>query len=317
MITTQVKSRYLDMLKTALGQTILDLMDDDKVIEVMLNPDGQLIVDRLNEGKSFAGVTIDAPQAENIVKLVASYKNHVADKQTPMIASDLPILGARFQGWLPPVVKTACFAIRKRATHVFTLDHYIEQGALSPDAAQYLQDAVQKRFNMIIVGGTSSGKTTFANALLHELRKTDDRVLVMEDLPELQVHAPDVVTMTTTPQVNMTDLVKGALRMRPDRIIIGEVRDGAALDLLKAWNTGHPGGLCTLHANSIESAPFRLEDLLQEVVVKASKHLITQAVDLIVHLERDRSGLRKVKAISELTGYHVDGYTFTQIYEAS
>ncbi|MDA7742533.1 ATPase, T2SS/T4P/T4SS family, partial [Francisellaceae bacterium] len=158
------------------------------------------------------------------------------------------------------------------------------------------------------VGGTGSGKTTFSNALLDILTGTDDRILVIEDLPELQVRVDDLVTMTTTSHVSMRDLVKGSLRMRPDRIIIGEVRDGAALDLLKAWNTGHPGGVCTIHANSVESVPYRLEDLIQEAVITVPRSLILQSVDLIVFISRDKAGKRKITDISELKGYENGEY---------
>lgn len=305
---TIARNRYLEMLRTAFGMEIMDWLNRDDVIEVMLNPDGCLWVETLAGGKENTGVVIAEENSENIIKLVAAYKNEVADAKVPMVATEIPFHGARFQGWLPPVVSKPTFAIRKRAIHVFTLDDYVVAKSITAKQKQVLIDAVQKRLNIVIVGGTGTGKTTFANALLRELKGTPDRLLVLEDLPELQVEVDDVVMMATSPTVNMRELVKGSLRMRPDRIIIGEVRDGAALDLLKAWNTGHPGGLCTLHANSVESTPYRLEDLIQEVVVTVPRNLILQAVDLVVYIERDKKGQRKVKAIASLKDYVDNGY---------
>ncbi|MCF6808163.1 P-type conjugative transfer ATPase TrbB [Thiotrichales bacterium 19S9-12] len=299
-----VSDRKLSMLKTAFGEQILDYLNDEKTIEVMLNPDGRVHYERQGEGKVATDLYLTAQQSANIIKLVASYKNSVADEQNPEVATELPFGGARFQGWLPPVVFQACFSIRRRASVIFTLDDYVGQKSLTKSQSKLLKEAVIARKNMIIVGGTGSGKTTFANALLNELSGSNDRILVLEDLPELQVRVKDLVNMTTSRSVSMHDLVRGALRMRPDRIIIGEVRDGSALDLLKAWNTGHPGGICTLHANSVESTPYRLEDLIQEAVVTVPRSLILQAVDLLIFIERDRvNGTRKVSHIVELIGF--------------
>lgn len=296
-------TRYLNMLKTAFGPEIMQFMDDEQVIEVMLNPNGELLVERLRTGKELTGIQIPTHQSENIIKLVASFKNRIADEDSPEVSTDIPFHGARFQGWLPPVVARPTFAIRKKAVNIFTLDDYLAAGSISEKVMRMLKKAVEDRENIIVVGGTGSGKTTFSNALLAHLQGTDERILVLEDLPELQLQADDVVFMSSTVSVSMRDLVKGSLRMRPDRIIIGEVRDGAALDLLKAWNTGHPGGICTIHANSVESTPFRLEDLIQEVVVTVPRNLILQAVDLIVFIERDKAGNRKLEKIARLVGF--------------
>ncbi len=303
-----IEERQLNMLKTAFGKEVMAYLYDEKIIEIMLNPDGRLHYERIGEGKVATDVYIPAEQSENIVKLVASFKNHVANEEHPEVSAELPFQGARFQGWLSPVVTRACFSIRRRAIAVFTLKQYVEQGALTQEEAESLRRAVHERKNIVVVGGTGSGKTTFCNALLAELQGSQDRILVIEDLPELQVEVEDLVTMTTTTSVTMRDLVKGSLRMRPDRIVIGEVRDGSALDLLKAWNTGHPGGVCTIHANSVESAPYRFEDLIQEAVVTVPRTLILQAIDLIVFIARDRTGKRKITDLVELSGYENNQY---------
>lgn len=309
------QDRYLAMLKTAFGNDILKWLSDASVIEVMLNPDGRLWVEHLAGEKRFTGTEIPAERAETLIKLVASYKGLVIDEKNPEVATELPIGGARFQGWLPPVVDQPTFAIRQQATKIFTLENYVQEGALSQKHQKVLIDAIQTRQNIIVIGGTGSGKTTLTNALLHELKGADDRVLILEDLPELQVDVDDKVHMVTTPMVSMRQLVKGSLRMRPDRIIVGEVRDGVALDMLKAWNTGHPGGICTLHANSVESAPLRLENLIQEVVMNVSRELIVEAVDLLVFIARDKQGKHKVQNLARLDGFDINkgGYQISLV----
>lgn len=304
----EASERHLKMLQTAFGKAVIDLLQRDDVIEVMLNPDGRIWVDSLEHGKYDADHTISTTQAHNIIKLVATYQDTSVDADHPELSCELPGSGERFQGWLPPVVERPCFAIRKRALKILSLEEYYQGGGLSEQHHQQLVDAVKNHMNIIVAGGTSSGKTTFANALLHELKDTNDRLLVLEDLPELQVSAPDTVKLRTSSEKGMRDLVRGVLRMRPDRIIIGEVRDGAALDMLKAWNTGHPGGICTIHANSAESVVARLEDLIREVVATVPRRLIEQAIDLVVFMERDREGRHCVKQIMEMTQQHDPSY---------
>ena len=293
----KVETRYKNMLQTALGEDILAMLSNDDIIEIMLNPDGKVIIDTLLSGKQETQVRIKRMQSANIIKLVAAYHNQIADYASPMIASDLPFAKERFQGWLPPVVERATFAIRKRAKIIMRLSDYVKDGALAQDAKNKLIQALKGRKNIIVVGATSSGKTTFTNALLAELESYNDRLLILEDLPELQCLSDDVVHMFTSPDVSMRDLVKGSLRMRPDRIMIGEVRDGVAHDLLKAWNTGHPGGICTIHANSLESARLRLYDLVQEAVESVPEHLIEEAVDVLVMMKKV-DGKRKIVDIS-------------------
>ena len=308
-----ISDRKIEMLRTAFGDILMDYLYNDLIVEIMVNPDGRLHYEEIGKGKNRTNIYFPPEKTENIVKLVSSIKNGVANDCFPEVASELPFGGARFQGWLSPVVEQACFSIRRKASKIFTLNDYLNQGVISTRQRKILIDAVECRKNIVIVGGTGSGKTTFANSLLDVLKGSDDRIIVIEDLPELQVNVDDLVTMTTTDSVSMAKLVKGSLRMRPDRIVIGEVRDGSALDLLKAWNTGHPGGVCTIHANSVNSAPYRFEDLIQEAVVKVPKNLILQAIDLIVFIEKDKTGKRTVKDIAELAGYESNNYIINSI----
>ncbi|MBU0744286.1 MAG: P-type conjugative transfer ATPase TrbB [Gammaproteobacteria bacterium] len=303
MFENKTIQRHLDMLTTSFGKDIVELLQDPDVIEIMLNPDGKLWAEAYNRGKYFTGIIFNDKQSANIIKLAAAYHHEIADYEHPEISCELPETSARFQGWLPPVAIAPTFTIRKRATRIFTLDNYIESGSLTLEQANQLRTNIKERKNILIAGGTGSGKTTFANALLNELKDCQDRIIVLEDLPELQINAEDCVKLTTTSNVSMRSLVKGILRMRPDRIIIGEVRDGAALELLKAWNTGHPGGICTIHANSPEATISRLEDLVHEAVSTIPSRLIQEAIDVIVFMNRGHDGNYKVSSITELGAY--------------
>jgi len=296
-MNTITQTRHLKMLKTAFGHTIASLLEDKDIIEVMLNPDGKLWAESLTKGKFFTEVIIDAQQAQNIINLVAANHQAIANAEYPEIACDLPESYARFQGWLPPVTTAPCFTIRKRAISVFTLEDYVAAKSITLHYATLLKQAIKDKKNILIAGGTGSGKTTLANALLHELKGSNERIIVLEDLPELQVTADDCVKLVTTGTKNMRDLVKGTLRMRPDRIIIGEVRDGAALELLKSWNTGHPGGICTIHANSPEATLVRLEDLIQEAVAIVPQRLIQETINLIIFIRRDCNGKYIVETV--------------------
>jgi len=282
----RTQNRHLDMLKTALGEEIVRFLEQDDVIEIMVNPDGKLWLDTLSQGKYATDLLLPENQRLNIIKLIASSNNLLINEDHPEIACELSFAAARFQGWVPPVSAHATFAVRKKARTLHTLEDYLQKGWLTQTQMDCLRKAIQSRLNILIAGGAGAGKTTFANALLNELANSEDRIIVLEDLPELQISSKDHVTLKTTEKITMRDLVKGCLRMRPDRIIIGEVRDGAALDLLKAWNTGHPGGLCTLHANSASSVFARLEDLILESVSRVPGRLIQEALDIVLFMRK-------------------------------
>ena len=215
--------------------------------------------------------------------------------------------GERFEGLLPPVVAAPAFAIRKPAVTVFTLDDYVAAGIMSAGQAETLRAAVQSRANILVAGGTSTGKTTLTNALLAEVAKTQDRVVIIEDTRELQCAAPNLVAMRTKDGVaTLSDLVRSSLRLRPDRIPIGEVRGAEALDLLKAWGTGHPGGIGTIHAGSGIGALRRLEQLIQEAVVTVPRAMIAETIDLVAVLA-GRGSARRLVELARVEGLGPDG----------
>jgi len=309
---TESRERQRTMLRSAMGPKIAAALADPAVIEVMVNPDGALRTDRLGEGRIDLGVRIATAATERVIRLVASHLKLEVHAASPIVSAELPslgegIAGERFEGLLPPVVPAPCFAIRKPAAKIHTLGDYVESHILTVSEAAWLQNAVTVRKNILIAGGTSSGKTTLANALLAEIAHLDERVIVIEDTRELQCAAPDCVNLRTKPGVaSLADLVRSTLRLRPDRIIVGEVRGAEALDMLKAWNTGHPGGIATVHANSAPAALYRLEQLIQEAVVTVPRRLIAEAIDVVVFIG-GRGSTRRVEAIAEVTGLSSDG----------
>ena len=273
------------MLRTALGPAIAGFLEDPAIVEVMLNPDGRLWIDRLSEGLSDTGERLNAADGERIVRLVAHHVGSEVHAGSPRVSAELPETGERFEGLLPPVVAAPTFAIRKPAVAVFTLNDYVAAGIMTSGQAEALRTAVASRKNILVAGGTSTGKTTLTNALLAEVAKTADRVVLIEDTRELQCLAPNLVALRTKDGVvSLSDLVRSSLRLRPDRIPIGEVRGAEALDLLKAWGTGHPGGVGTIHAGSALGALRRLEQLIQEAVVTVPRALIAETIDVVAVL---------------------------------
>ena len=247
----EVISRGARMLRTALGPAIASWLEDPSVVEVMLNPDGRLWIDRLSTGLVETEERLAPAEGERIVRLVAHHVGAEVHPASPRVSAELPETGERFEGLLPPVVAAPTFAIRKPAVAVFTLDDYAAAGIMTMSEAGALRQAVADRRNILVAGGTSTGKTTLANALLAEVAKTADRVVLIEDTRELQCRAANLVALRTKDGVaSLSELVRSSLRLRPDRIPIGEVRGAEALDLLKAWGTGHPGGIGTIHAGT-------------------------------------------------------------------
>jgi type IV secretion system protein VirB11 len=300
--------RRIRMLRTAMGPLIATALEDPDVVEVMLNPDGALWIDRLSTGRANTGKTLSAADGERIIRLVAAHVGAEVHRGRPLLTAELPETGERFEGILPPAAPGPAFALRKRAVGVIGLADYVSDGILSEPQAEFLRGAVQQRQNILIAGGTSTGKTTLANALLAEIAFTGDRVLVLEDTVELQCAARDHVPLRTRAGVvSMTELVRATMRLRPDRVIVGEVRGGEALDLIKVWGTGHPGGIATLHAGSAHGALLRLEQLILEVALTPPRALIAEAVNVIVFIA-GRGRARQVQTVARVIGFNSDGY---------
>jgi P-type conjugative transfer ATPase TrbB len=304
---SESQARRASALKSTLGP-LATFLDDPRVVEVMLNADGVVWIDRIGEGLLRTSVTMSAVDAERMLRLVASEVLVELNAQSPSLSAKLPApWGARLQAAIPPIVDAPVFALRKPARVVFSLEDYVARGILSAQQAGALTGAVHVHDNILIGGGTGSGKTTFANALVKVIAEdTTDRVHIVEDTPELQCAAPNRVQVLVQPGVHTwRDAIMAAMRFRPDRILVGEVRDGSALELLKAWNTGHPGGVATIHANDTRAMLDRLCQLIEEVVYPAPRALVAQTIQVCVHIQRDKthpagrrvSGLDRVRPL--------------------
>ncbi|KQV64020.1 P-type conjugative transfer ATPase TrbB [Caulobacter sp. Root343] len=306
----ETQARKAEALAHALGATIAQALAAADVVDVMVNADGAIWIERVGSGRARSAQTLSRADAERVLRLVADLAGEVVNHDNPLPSATLPG-GERIQGVYSPVSTGPGFVIRKRPDKIFTLDDYVTQGVMSVQQARVLEVAAEARENILIAGGTGTGKTTLANAILALPAFAQDRVILIEDTGELQCAAPDQLALQTRraePVISMADLVRTSLRLRPDRIIIGEVRDGSALDLLKAWNTGHPGGLATLHANSAAEALDRLEDLIGEVSHTVPHRAIGQAIGLIAYLRRAPGG-RRLESLMRVEGWSAgEGY---------
>ncbi|MBX4892933.1 MULTISPECIES: P-type conjugative transfer ATPase TrbB [Rhizobium] len=313
--------RLVRKLQDALGDQLCVALDDANVVEIMLNPDGKLFIERLGHGVAPAG-EMSSAAAEMVIGTVAHALQSEVDTEQPIISGELPIGGHRFEGLLPPVVTKPAFTIRRRASRLIPLEDYIYAGVMTEYQAATIRSAISTRLNIIISGGTGSGKTTLANAVIQEIVKSapDDRLVILEDTSEIQCAAENAVLLHTSDTIDMARLLKSTMRLRPDRIVVGEVRDGAALTLLKAWNTGHPGGVATIHSNSAMSALRRLEQLTAEASQQPMHEVIGEAVDLVISIERTPRG-RLVRDIIQVERfingqYEIESDQFTEELEA-
>jgi P-type conjugative transfer ATPase TrbB len=299
---SEASSRGARMLRTALGPVIIMFLEEPAIVEVMLNPDGKLWIDQLSDGLADTGARLSPADGERIIRLVAHHVGAEIHAGAPRVSAELPETGERFEGLLPPVVTAPTFSIRKPAVSVFDLIDYVNAGIMTGHQAAILRIAVAERRNILVAGGTSTGKTTLTNALLAEVARTEDRVVLIEDTRELQCKAPNLVALRTKDGVaSLSDLVRSSLRLRPDRIPIGEVRGPEALDLLKAWGTGHPGGIGTIHAGTALGALRRLEQLIQEAVITVPRALIAETINVIAVLA-GRGSQRRLIDLAEVRG---------------
>jgi type IV secretion system protein VirB11 len=307
--------RRVQMLRTAMGPQIAAALEDPDVVEIMLNPDRSLWIDRLSSGRSPMGHELSEADGERIIRLVAAHVGAEVHKGRPLLTAELPEMGERFEGILPPAAPGPAFALRKRAVGVIPLERYVADGVMTPDQAAFLAQAARERINILVAGATSSGKTTLANALLAAIAATDDRVVILEDTVELQCAARDHVPLRTRPGVvSMAELVRTSMRLRPDRVVVGEVRGAEALDLIKVWGTGHPGGIATIHAGSALGALLRLEQLILEVAANPPRMLIADTVNVVVHIA-GRGGKRRVESITRVVGFDGAAYLLADALE--
>lgn len=306
--TAETKARRSAMLQSAFCSVVRTALGAADTIEIMANPDGSIWIEKAGIGIVVSNATLSADARERVIRLVAASTSKERSSGGLIVSAELPDSGERFEGLLPPISTSPCFSIRKPAATPFSLDDYTEHGALSSALGAALRASIAAKDNIVVAGGTSSGKTTFANALLSEKALQSDRIVILEDTRELNCAAANKVQLRTqSPRATLQDLVRSTLRLRPDRIVVGEVRGGEALDLLKAWNTGHPGGITTLHANSARGALQRLEQLTLEATRHAPFDLIAEAANVIVFMSR-ANGERRIEDAIRVLGFDGDDY---------
>ncbi len=293
--------RALDTFRFTLGEDILKYLKDDDVFELMVNPDRRLWIDTFSKGRMDTGVRMEPRISKQIIYQVASLTNQVCTVDHPTLAAELPD-GSRFQGFLPRVVASPAFNIRKHLSRIMTLQDYVNEGIMTQKQRNVVLKAIYDKKNIIAAGGTKSGKTTFLNAILAEISKTEDRVVMIEDTPELKCAAPNVLSLRTTDTIDQAYLLKCTLRATPDRIVVGEVRGGEALALLDAWSTGHGGGCSTVHSNSAPQTLLRLQGMISRVSLTPQQATIAEAVDVVVYLKRKGTS-RIIEEIISVNGY--------------
>lgn len=335
----ELRESDLAALRAACGPVILEALDDTDVVEVIVNPDGKLWIESHKAGMCLVDPAFPEDQAAAILRLAGSLQTSPIPATESIIEGEFPLDGSRIAGLLPPLVTAPTFALRKRSPAVFSLGDYKDNGIIKPIGAAPLRsaaeaaagrqrsfehpvdairEAVALRKNILIVGGTGSGKTTLTNAILHEIAEQcpRDRIVALEDTMELQVTAQNHALLRTGKDADMRRLLRVTMRLRPDRIVVGEVRGGEAYTMLKSWNSGHPGGVATMHANSSEEGLQKLAHYIyedpaaQSFTPEAIGWMIASAVNLIVVIEKTAAAPgRMVSEICEVTGYMNERYT--------
>ncbi len=295
--------RIKEKMRYEMGEIICSYMANPEVVEIMVNADGKIWVECFGKNMEAVG-EMDNMRVLSLISTVASFTGACITKKDPILECELPFDGSRFEAVIPPIVSAPIFTIRKKPLKIYTLEDYLSDGSLRFDCKEKIEGAILDRLNILIAGGTGSGKTTFANAIIDKIRELNPnhRLVIIEDTFELQSRCKNSVFMKTSESKDSTSLLKTTMRLRPDRIIIGELRGVEALTALKAWNTGHPGGVATVHANSAEQALHRLEQLIMEAINHPMHKLISEAVDMIVFIKKTKSG-RSVEQILKVKGY--------------
>ena len=306
---------------------IQQLLRNPRVTEIMVNQFDKIYYEE--EGRlhrSNLAYSSEEHLRRTIERIVANVGRRI-DESSPLVDARLPD-GSRVNAVVPPIsIDGATLTIRKFAAEPFSTSDLIDFGTLTDESTEFLNACVQARLNILISGGTGSGKTTTLS-VLSSLIPEDERIITVEDAAELRLNQPHVIRLESRPVniegeglVSVRDLVRNALRMRPDRIVVGEVRDGAALDMLQAMNTGHDGSLTTLHANSPKDALIRLENLVLmagiDIPLRAIREQIVEAIDLIIHQARMRDGSRRIVNISEITGIDQESIQLQEIFRFS
>jgi len=314
--------RVMRMLETAMGSTVAGLLKDPDVIEIRCNADGRIFADWFDRPSDWTGERLSAERASQVICIVADAVDQIVGRSanTYILDAEFPGQGFRFHGDLPPVVPAPCFNIRKRPPRIISLAEYVAGGIMSEAQRACIVRAVHERKNILVVGGTKSGKTTLTNAVIDEIRELHQRVATIEKVLELQIRAKEWHSYRVIEGVHdAAQLVEGCLRVAPDRIIVGEVRGSEINAMLEAWGTGHPGGICTLHSDTATpiQAMRRVETLIRKSGQVPIPELIADTIHLIVPIQAiettqgsTRRFRRHVPEVVRVLGYEGGHYRF-------
>lgn len=313
LVADEKTRRIYEKLKRELGALLYGIIKEPDVIEVMLNPDGRLWVERLGQDMLCVG-KMSASQAESLISTVAATLKTTITRENPILECEFPLDGSRFEALIPPVVSAPVFSLRRKALKIFTFDDYVAAGTMTSRQRDVISKSVGRRKNILVVGGTTSGKTTLTNAIIAEIAALtpEHRLVIIEDTAEIQCSSDNAVILRAVEAADMLRLLKATLRLRPDRVLVGEVRGAEALALLKAWNTGHPGGVATVHANHALAGLIRMEQLIAESTLSPMQSLIAEAIDLVIYIEKTAQG-RKIKQIILVEGFKENEYVFSTL----
>lgn len=315
LLSADERRRLLrDVEADALGLGPLErMLADDEITEIMVNRFDQVYVERSGRLTLSNARFTSEEHLRRVIDRIVNRVGRRVDESSPLVDARLAD-GSRVNAVIPPLaVDGSSLTIRKFSRRPFTVTDLIGFGTMTEQMAHLLDACVQARLNILVSGGTGTGKTTLANAILDHIAQVDPdhRVVIIEDTRELQCNAPNTVFLRTSDNTDMTRLLRATMRLRPDRIVVGEVRDGSALALLKAWNTGHPGGVGTVHANSASAALIRVGQLIQEAGVPPNQELIAESVNVVVSIKRTAAGrvveeVVAVRSWSPSGGFHVE-----------
>jgi type IV secretion system protein VirB11 len=317
----EILKRQADAIREHLGPLINGLLAEPDTTDIILNPpiagepEGRIWVTRLGRNREPVGF-MPAEQATRLIGAVASTMGRAVTADEPRIEGHLITDRSRFLGGIPPVSKAPFFCIRRHASQVFTLVQYVEREQMTARQREVIEDAIRRRLNFLVVGGTGAGKTTLLNAIVDAMAKISPahRFFGIEEVPELQCSASDQTFVSTTDTVSIRDLARTAMRAFPDRILVGEARGAEMFDILMLWNTGHPGGAATIHSDvtAPEAALERVEFMVSLATVAPMQRLIATAVGLIVCVERGADGQRRVCQIVSVNGFDGQKYLVSQ-----
>ncbi len=302
-------NKIANFISSAFGE-YSHLLNDKRIVEFSANQNGCVYVERLGEDPEYIG-DMDVDARERVIRYCATACGIPVTDEAPIVSAKMPDTGFRFEGVKPPAVEAPLFSIRFHAVRILRMDDYVSDGTVTNTQANDILQAIKEKKNIVVAGGTGSGKTTFLNMLIGELntQSPKERLIVIEDTPEIKTQNNNTVFLKTTKDVDMTRLLASSLRLRPDRIIVGEVRDGAALAMIKAWNTGHPGGFTSVHADSAKATLTRVDMLIREASAMPLPEVIGLGIDLIIFIKANKQG-RKVTEIVEIKGYKDGEYIY-------